>query len=230
MGTTSIRHWDRYGPAKHRALAGRGVLHIHLTLSKSLPPVNIADYPKEKPARSRIMKLFQKMMDLAPTATVCHIEMQPHETAKTISPEDISLQNTPFISEFVPGSKINLLYYYTGLPAPVDMTFFNVDSTGRLTVLIPGDEVSEGTIFWFPDPPQGERISLEGSAGTETVLAIATRRSAGFRERVYLDPTKREHTFSDEDALTLLERVLTVVESLPKDSWAIGRFEFELIE
>jgi hypothetical protein len=192
--------------------------------------VNIADYPKEQPARVRIMKLFRKMMLLAPTDTVCHIEMQPHETAKTINLEDISLQNTPFISGFMPGSKVNLLYYYTGLPAPVDMTFFNVDSTGRLTVLIPGDEVSEGRIFWFPDPSQGERISLEGSPGTESVVAIVTQRSDGFRERVYLDPTQQEHAFSNEHAFTLLNRVLAVVESLPKDSWAIGRFEFELME
>lgn len=110
------------------------------------------------------------------------------------------------------------------------MTLFNVDSTGRLSVLLPGDEVLEGTIFWFPDPSHGERLRLEGFVGTETVVAIATQQSAGFRERVYLDPARREHAFTNEHALTLLDRVFTVVASLPKDSWAIGRFEFELIE
>jgi hypothetical protein len=228
VGTTSMRKWDRWGPENVPSILENAFFHNHLTLSKSLPILHIKDYPKERPARLELLTMFQKLMNKASSETECHIEVQPCETAREAK-RDMAFYDVPFSNDFKLNSRINIGYYYKGLQAPVDITIFDVGTTGKLVVFMPNDELLEARISWFPDVHRNQTIILTGARGLETVFAIATQKNLDLREKLLLNSKKIAQVFIGQDSKKLLYQLSSIIKNFPEHSWAIGEFEFNII-
>ena len=125
-------------------------------------------------------------------------------------------------------SKINIGYYYTGISGSVEVTLFDLGTTGKLTVLMPDGNLSEGRINWFPDAHHNQSITLTGATGMETVFAIATQREFDLRGWLNLDGGKVAQEFAGQDAVQLIGRLTDAVKGMPEKSWALGEFEFDI--
>lgn len=197
---------------------------------KGMPVADkIALIPESAITGSRIetLALLHKSSLQSPAKTKCHIEVQPCIVARRIN-RDMAFSDASLNNDYRLNSKISIGYYYTAIQGPVEMTIFDVGTTGKLTVLMPNDYLSEGRINWFPDAHSNQSIILTGLTGVETVFAIATEKALDLRGRLQLARKKTAQEFTGRAAVMVVKELLNIISCFKENGWAIGEFEFEI--
>ncbi len=199
---------------------------------------------------------IQKLINIPHSEATCQIMVKSSDASKTIEQNmtfrDMVLDDDES-NRFRLGSKINICYSYSGLTKhsnrstvvrdmdfqdgdlspiigkkDVEMTIFDLGTTGKLTILMPDHLLEEGRIYQFPDVYKNQSITLTGATGTETVIALATLKDLDFRTKLHLDKQKKAQIFSTIEAEQLVKQLNGIVQTLPENSWAIGSCTFEI--
>lgn len=229
LGSSSFREWDRHGPKPDQSIQEKAVFFNHLIQSKAIPEVNINEvsFSDKNDPQFEIRSMFQKLVRMAHPDTKCHIEVQPSIAARAIN-RDMTFCDASLNMDFSLNSKINIGYYYTGLKGSVEVIIFDLGTTGKLTVLMPDDNLYEGRINWFPDPHRSQSITLTGATGMETVFGIATQKEFNLKKQLNLNKNKIVQEFTGQDMTQLFQQLINIIEDFPNISLAIGEFEFEI--
>ena len=227
LGSSSFREWDRHGPKPDQSIQEKAVFFNHLIHSKAIPKVNMDEvsFSDKNDPQFEIRSMFQKLVRMAHPDTKCHIEVQPFLAARAIN-RDMTFCDDSLNMDFRLNSRINIGYYYTGVQDDVEVTIFDLGTTGKLTVLMPNSNLIEGRINWFPDAHRNQSITLTGATGMETVFAIATQNEFDLRKQLNLDKNRIVQEFKGRDTTQLLQQLINILKDSPDISWAIGKFEF----
>lgn len=231
FGSHTLREWDLYGPEDDGAVRENAVFLNHLLGARVVPELHedSAGVSEKTDIKGQLVSHFRKLLSISGSTSECQIEVHPLSSARSLS-RDMSFCDASTDNDFRLNSKINIGYYYKGLQGDVEVTIFDVGTTGKLTIFMPQEMPFEGRINWFPDIHRNQCIILSGAPGLEHVFAVASRRDMRIRQKVGLPDNVMAYEVTGTDATSLAGRLVKTIQKLPPGSWAAGEFLFEIIE